>query len=58
MMRFFSKKKLYKIVWRYDPLCHCHTEIVTATDPARAWKKIKKEHAINIDLVLLEEIIC
>lgn len=56
-MGFFSKKKLYKIVWQYDPLCHRHTEIVTAKDPAKAWKKIKKEHAITIDLVLLEEII-
>ena len=57
-MGIFSKKKLYKIVWRYDSLSYCHTEIVVAKDPARAWKKIKKEHAINIDLVLLEEIIC
>lgn len=57
-MSLFSKKKLYKIVWRYDPLCSCHTEIVAAKDPAKAWKKIKKEHAISIELVLLEEIIC
>lgn len=56
-MGFFTKKKLYKIVWRYDPLCSCHIEIVAAKDPAKAWKKIKKEHAISIELVLLEEII-
>lgn len=57
-MGYFSKKKLYKIVWRYSPLCYCHIEIVTAKDPAKAWKKIKKEHGISIDLVSLEEIIC
>lgn len=57
MMKFFQKKKLYKIVWQYDYLCPCHTEIVIAKDPARAWKKIKKEHAITIDLVSLEEFI-
>ena len=56
-MGIFSKKKLYKIVWRYDPLSHCHTEIVVAKDHAKAWKKIKKEHAINIDLVSLEEFV-
>lgn len=56
-MGLFSKKKLYKIVWRYGNLCYCHTEIVAARDPAKAWKKIKKEHGASIDLVLLEEIV-
>ena len=56
-MGLFSKKKLYKIVWRYGSLCYCHTEIVAARDPAKAWKKIKKEHGASIDLVLLEEIV-
>lgn len=56
-MGFFSKKKLYKIIWQYGRSYPYHTEIVAAKDPAKAWKEIKKEHGISIDLVLLEEII-
>ena len=50
-MGIFIKKKLYKIVWRYSHLGYCHTESVTARDPAKAWKKIIKEHGVSIDLV-------
>lgn len=55
-MSLFAKKKLYKVVWRYNSFCTPHTEIVAAKDPAHAWKKVKREHAIHIDLVSLKEI--
>ena len=55
-MSLFGKKKLYKIVWRYNAICTPTTEIVAAKDPAHAWKKIKEQHSFPIDLVSLEEI--
>lgn len=55
-MNLFGEKKLYKVVWRYDSFCTPTTEIVAAKDPAHAWKKIKKQHSLSIDLVSLKEI--
>ena len=55
-MRIFNKN-LYKIIWSWgNPYCETYTEIVSAKDPAQAWKKIKRKHAISINLVSLEEI--
>lgn len=55
-MNLFGKKKLYKVIWRYDAFCIPTAEIVAAKDPAHAWKKIKKQHSLSIDLVSLKEI--
>ena len=55
-MSLFGERKLYKVIWRYDVFCSPTTEIVSAKDPAHAWKKIKKQHALPIDLVSLKEI--
>lgn len=55
-MRIF-KRNLYKIIWSWgNPYYGTYTEVVSARDPAQAWKKIKRKHYISINLVSLEEI--
>lgn len=56
-MSLFEKKKLYKLIWSWgNPYFETYTEIVSARDPAHAWRKVKRKHAISINLVSLEEI--
>ena len=55
-MRIFNRN-LYKIIWSWgNPYYETYTEIVSARDPAQAWRKIKRKHAISINLVSLEDI--
>ena len=48
-------KKIYIVTWRYDPICPVERELVKAKDPYTAWSKVKKQHAIPITLVRIEE---
>ena len=48
-------KKIYVVTWRYDAFCHAQRELVQAKDPYTAWHKVKKQHAIPIDLMEIEE---
>ena len=55
-MSLFKKKKLYKVVWRYNILCTPDIDIVKAKDMYSAWKRVKREHSLHIELVRIEEI--
>lgn len=55
-MSLFKKKRLYKIIWAYHSALPGYTEIIEAKNPARAWRKIQKQHALPIVLVSLEEL--
>ena len=52
----FKKRKIYKVVWAYDIECSPDTEYVKAFDIAHAWKKIKRQHAIPIQVISIEEV--
>jgi hypothetical protein len=55
LMSWFKKKKLYKVVWKYDSTSGIYyTEIVKAYDVAHAWQLIKGAHATSITLVSIE----
>ena len=55
-MSLFGKRKLYKVVWRYDEFCSPSVDFVKATDAYKAWKKIVRKHAIHIEMVSVKEI--
>lgn len=55
-MGLFEKKKIYKVAWSYRLTHSIYTEIIEARNPAKAWEKIKKEQALPIALVSLEEL--
>lgn len=38
-MSLFGKRKLYKVIWRYDEFCSPSVDFVKATDAYKAWKK-------------------
>ena len=46
-----DSKKVYRVVWRYDRLCHPSTTLVKAKNPYDAWRKVEKQHAISIELI-------
>jgi hypothetical protein len=52
---FTSRKKIYQITWRYDELCSPTTELVKGKDPYDAWRKLKRQHAFDIDLMEIKE---
>ena len=55
MRRF--KKKIYKVVWKYDSTSwFSYTELVKAYDEAQAWKFIRKGHGVPICLDSIEEV--
>ena len=56
-MGLFRKKKIYKVVWRYDAICSTYTEIIKAYDMADAWSRVRKQHGIPIDLVEIERLV-
>lgn len=60
MWWFFKKKKLYCIVWTYNTSKHSsnstYKEIVKARDKYNAWKAIKREHAMPVSLISIEEL--
>ena len=45
-MGLFKKKKLYKVVWE-NVTGGTRQDIISARDPAHAWKKIKDEYPIS-----------
>ena len=55
-MSLFRKKKIYKVVWRYNILCTPDIDIVKAKDVYGAWKRVKREHPLHIKLIRIEEI--
>ena len=52
-----DSQKVYRVVWRYDALCHPSTTLVRAKDHYSAWQKVQKQHAISIDLVEVSEFV-
>ena len=50
-----KSKKVYVVVWRYDSFCHPTTELIKAKDAYSAWRKIKRQHGISIDLIEVRE---
>lgn len=55
-MCWFKKKKLFKIVWKYDSTStYTYTEIIKAYDIADAWAKLSSDHGIPISMESWEE---
>ena len=55
-MCWFKKKKIYKVVWKYDSTSTVsYTELVKAYDEADAWRLIRKKHSVAITLDSMEE---
>lgn len=50
-----KSKKVYVVVWRYYAFCHPTTELIKAKDAYSAWRKIKRQHGISIDLIEVRE---
>ena len=58
-MYLFKKKKLYKITWTYNvPHTSPFIELVSAYDPAHAWKLVRQSHSTSISLEAWEEVEC
>lgn len=55
MYWFADKKKIYQITWRYDELCSPTTELIKGKDPYDAWRRLKRQHAFDIDLMEIKE---
>lgn len=50
-------KHTYKITWNYgSTYTDTYTEIVSASTIDKAWKKLRKEHGIFINLIKWEEL--
>lgn len=52
---FANRKKIYQITWRYDGLCSPTTELVKGKNPYDAWRRLKRQHALSIDLMEIKE---
>ena len=53
----FKKKKIYKVIWRYDSTSTVsYTELVKACDVADAWKLVRRMHSVAISMDSIEEI--
>ena len=50
-----KSKKVYVVVWRYDESCPPTTELIKAKDAYGAWRKIRRQHSISIDLIEVRE---
>lgn len=46
MFNLFKRKKLYKVVWE-TVIGDTRQDIISARDPAHAWKKIKKDYPFS-----------
>ena len=56
MLWLFKKKKLYRVVWKYDlPECS-YKEIIKAADSYHAWRSVQREYTFPISLVSIEEL--
>lgn len=53
---YWTKKRTYMVIWRYNALCPSSTVIVEAKSLVKAWEKVQKQHSIPIDLVSIKEI--
>ena len=55
----FRKTKLFKITWSYTYEAsgkYHYTEIIRATDIAKAWKKLRKHYHLPISLIEWTEV--
>ena len=53
----FRKTKLFQIIWAFEtPGQYYFTEIVRATDIAKAWEKLRKGHVLPISLIEWTEV--
>lgn len=56
-MCWFKKKKIYKLIWKYDSTGNMsYTEIVKACDEAEAWRQIRSRHSVAVTLDSIEEL--
>ncbi len=52
----FKKKYTYLVKWSYEPGLTVFSELIKAHDPADAWQRIRKQHAISITMVSVERV--
>ena len=57
-MKLFAKKYIYKVEWTYDSWLPSTVEYVKARDIAHAWRKIKRQHYVNITCKNITQIDC
>lgn len=57
-MKLFAKKYVYKVEWAYADWASSNVEYVKARDIAHAWRKIKRQHCVNITCKNITQIDC
>ncbi len=56
-MCWFKKKKIYKVIWKYDSISNMsYTELVKACDEAAAWQFVRRRHSVAITMDSIEEV--